>query len=165
MGFFSGSNRAARQNRAGGGIEAPDRLAPDPINPARAPSAQPLDRPVLRAALSAIGWPENPLTAVDGNRCMLPTRGQTPPSARRPISRINLQRRNSPFLSSRTRLVQQKDRSRLRAIYPYSVGAYRRWIKQVDQVASTSDSLARQTWAEPQEEKSESSAVSENQLQ
>ena len=107
-GFFSGSNRAARQNRAGGGREAPNRLAPDPINPARAPSAQPLDRPVLRAALWAIGWPENPGTVVDGNRCMLPTLGQTPSSARRrPIPRINLQRRNSPSLSSRTGLVQQ----------------------------------------------------------
>jgi len=32
---------------------------------------------VLRAALWAIGWPENPVTAVDGNRCMLPILGQT----------------------------------------------------------------------------------------
>ena len=50
------------------------------------------------------------MTAGNGNRCMLPILGQTPPSARRRlIPRINLQRRNYPFLSSRTGLVQQTD--------------------------------------------------------
>ena len=32
---------------------------------------------MLRTALWAIGWPENSVTAVDGNRCMLPILGQT----------------------------------------------------------------------------------------
>ena len=58
-----------------------------------------------------VGWPENPVTAVDGNRCMCcqPVGRPTPSARRRPIPRINLQRRNSPFHSSRTGLVQQTD--------------------------------------------------------
>jgi hypothetical protein len=54
---------------------------------------------------------------------MLPILGQTPSSARRrPIPRINLQRRISLFFLPEPGLSNKRIRSRLRAIYPYSLG-------------------------------------------